>query len=135
MTNPNILFVCVHNSGRSQMAQALFNRMAAGRGSAESAGTLPSESINPVVREAMLEIGVDLTDQYPKIITQDMVDKADRSYTMGCAIDESCPATFVPSEDWGLDDPAGKSLGEVRKIRDEIVARVSSLLEELTILS
>ena len=135
MTNPSILFVCVHNSGRSQMAQALFNRMAAGRGFAESAGTLPGESINPVVHEAMLEIGINLEHQFPKIITQDMVDQADRAYTMGCAIDESCPATFIPSEDWGLDDPAGRSLDEVRKIRDEIVTRISSLIEELDIRS
>ena len=135
MTNPSILFVCVHNSGRSQMAQALFNRMAAGRGFAESAGTLPSESINPVVHEAMLEIGINLEHQFPKIITQDMVDQAARAYTMGCAIDESCPATFIPSEDWGLDDPAGRSLDEVRMIRDEIVTRISSLIEELDIRS
>ena len=117
------------------MAEALFNRMAAGQGSAESAGTLPGELINPVVHEAMLEIDINLQDHYPKIITQDMVDEADYAYTMGCAIDDTCPATFVPSEDWGLNDPAGKSLGEVRKIRDEIVTRVSSLLEELGISS
>ena len=122
------LFVCVHNSGRSQMAEAFTRHLSKGVVEAESAGTEPSQGVNPVVVEAMAEIGIDLTGHYPKVISQDMVDRADSVFTMGCSIDESCPATFVPSEDWGLEDPAGMGIDHVRRIRDQIKAKVRDLL-------
>ena len=122
------LFVCVHNSGRSQMAEAFTRHLSNGVVEAESAGTQPSTGVNPVVVEVMAEIGIDLTGHYPKVITQDMVDRADSVFTMGCSIDESCPAVFVPSEDWGLEDPADQGIDHVRRIRDQIEARVRGLL-------
>ena len=128
------LFVCVHNAGRSQMAAAIFNHLAQKLGiplSAESAGTEPSQGVNPVVVEAMAEVGIDLDSHYPKVISQDMVDRADSVFTMGCSIDESCPAVFVPSEDWGLEDPAGQGIVHVRRIRDRIEAKVRDLLAEV----
>ena len=121
------LFVCVHNSGRSQMAEAFTRLLSNGTVEAESAGTEPSQGVNPVV-VAMSEIGIDLTGHYPKVISQDMVDRADSVFTMGCSIDESCPAVFVPSEDWGLEDPAGSGIEHVRRIRDQIEAKVRELL-------
>ncbi len=122
------LFVCVHNSGRSQMAEAFTRRLSNGAVEAESAGTEPSQGVNPVVIKAMAEIGIDLTGHYPKVISQDMVDRADSVFTMGCSIDESCPAVFVPSEDWGLEDPAGQGIDHVRRIRDRIETKVRDLL-------
>ena len=124
------LFVCVHNSGRSQMAEAFTRYLSNGAVEAESAGTEPSQAVNPVVVEAMAEIGIDLAGHYPKVISHDMVDRADSVFTMGCSIDESCPATFVPSEDWGLEDPAGRGIDHVRGIRDRIEAKVRELLAE-----
>lgn len=127
-----VLFVCVHNSGRSQMAEALLNRMAEGRAAAESAGTEPGEAVNPNAVKAMSELGIDISGARPKVITQEMVDRADRVITMGCSVEESCPALFLPNvEDWGLEDPAGKPLEKVREIRDEISRRVRALLEAL----
>ena len=122
------LFVCVHNSGRSQMAEAFTRHLSNGAVEAESAGTQPSTGVNPIVVEAMAEIGIDLAGHHPKVISQEMVDRADSVFTMGCSIDESCPATFVPSEDWGLEDPAGKDIEHVRRIRDQIKAKVRDLL-------
>ena len=122
------LFVCVHNSGRSQMAEAFTRHLSNGTVSAESAGTEPSTGVNPVVVEAMSEIGIGLDGHYPKVISQEMVDRADSVFTMGCSIDESCPAVFVPSEDWGLEDPAGRGIEHVRRIRDQIEAKVRELL-------
>ncbi len=126
-----VLFVCVHNSGRSQMAAAFMERHANGAVAADSAGTIPSDSVNPVVVEAMKEKGLDVSDGNPKLLTQDMADLADRIITMGCSIEETCPTTFVPTEDWGLDDPAGKAIEQVRAIRDEVQVRVKQLLAEL----
>ena len=126
-----VLFVCVHNSGRSQMAEAFTRVLSAGRVEAISAGTVPGATLNPVVTEAMKERGVSMDGQYPKVIDQQMVDDADHAFTMGCKIDGSCPATFVPSEDWGLDDPAGQSIETVRRIRDEVEARVRGMLERI----
>lgn len=126
-----VLFVCVHNSGRSQMAEALLNRMADGKAVAESAGTEPTEAVNPNAVKAMQELGIDISTARPKLLTQEMVDRADRVITMGCSVEESCPALFLPNvEDWGLEDPAGKPLEKVRGIRDEIVRRVQALLQE-----
>ena len=124
------LYVCVHNSGRSQMAEAFTRHLSNGTVEAESAGTEPSQGVNPVVVDAMAELGIDLAGHYPKVISQEMVDRADSVFTMGCSIDESCPAVFVPSEDWGLEDPAGKDIENVRRIRDQIVVKVRDLLTE-----
>ena len=127
-----ILFVCVHNSGRSQMAEVLLNGMAGGKAVAESAGTEPGEAVNPVAVKAMAELGLDMSGARPKLLTQEMVDRADRVITMGCSVEESCPALFLPNvEDWGLEDPSGKALKKVREIRDEIARRMRALLEDL----
>lgn len=131
-----VLFVCVHNAGRSQMAEGLVNALAAERGlsvRAESAGTVPGTGINPVAREVMAEIGVSLDGHTPKILTQEMADRADRVVTMGCGVDaDACPARIHLSEDWGLDDPKGQSIEKVRAIRDQIRARTEELLKDLT---
>ena len=126
-----VLFVCLHNSGRSQMAEAFLNRLANGHARAESAGTEPASGLNPMVVQAMTQLGFNLSGHAPKLISQEAVDQADRVITMGCSIDEACPATLVPSEDWGLEDPQGKPLEEVRAIRDEIQERVRRLVAEL----
>jgi len=128
-----ILFVCVHNSGRSQMAEALFNQMAKGKAIALSAGTQPAESVNSVVVEAMREVGIDISGNKPKALTMEMVEKADRMITMGCGAEAEavCPASFIETEDWALQDPKGKSIVQVRKIRDEIKGRVTKLLNEV----
>ena len=112
------------------MAEAFTRHLSNGAIEAESAGMEPSQGVNPVVVEAMAEIGIKLDGHYPKLITQNMVDRADSVFTMGCSIDESCPATFVPSEDWGLEDPAGRGIDHVRGIRDRIEAKVRELLVE-----
>ena len=124
-----VLFVCVHKPGRSQMAEAFLNSAGDCSLLATSAGTIPSEHINPVVAEAMLEVGIDISANSPKVITQEMANEADLIITMGCAIDEACPATFLPAEDWGLDDPAGQSIDADRRIRDQIEVKVAELLE------
>lgn len=125
-----VLFVCVHNSGRSQMAEAFFNQLAGGKAKALSAGTNPADSVNPTVIRAMHEVGIDVGGKRPKALTMEMIDQADKVVTMGCGVEEVCPATFVETEDWGLEDPEGKPLDEVRRIRDEIRARVAMMLEE-----
>lgn len=126
-----VLFVCVHNSGRSQMAEAFFNRLAGGKAKAISAGTQPSEEVNPIVAKAMLEAGIDISHNKPKLLTSEMLDKADRVISMGCTNAEACPARWVTTEDWELLDPARKSLEEVIQIRDEVRGRVSKLLDEI----
>jgi len=128
-----ILFVCVHNSGRSQMAEAFFNQLAKGKAQALSAGTQPAYDVNPVVVAAMREVGIDISGNKPKALTMDMVEKADRMITMGCGTEAGavCPASFIETEDWALEDPHGKTLEEVRKIRDEIKDRVTKLLSEI----
>ena len=129
---PEVLFVCVHNAGRSQMAAALLARHAGDRVVVRSAGTAPAETINPVVREAMAEIGIDLAaaGATPKVLTDDAVEASDVVITMGCG--DECP--FFPGKrylDWELDDPAGQDLAAVRPIRDEIDRRVRALVAEL----
>lgn len=124
-----VLFVCVHNAGRSQMAEAFLNAAGSTAFHAESAGTMVADRVNPVVVDAMREEGIDISSQAPKVITQEMADQADLIFTMGCAIDEACPATFLPVEDWGLDDPAGQPMETVRRIRDQIRMKVTELLE------
>ena len=125
-----VLFVCVHNSGRSQMAEAFFNHLAKGRAMATSAGTKPSLLLNPVVVEAMLEDGIETRRQGPKSLTPEMLEGADRVITMGCGVAETCPAGFISIEDWDLDDPEGKSIEEVRRIRDGVKAKVEELVGE-----
>lgn len=129
-----VLFVCVHNAGRSQMAEAFVNHEARERGipiRAESAGTVAGEKINPAAESVMREI-VLMDGQRPKPLTQEMVDEADRVITMGCGVDaEACPARVIFSDDWSLDDPAGSPVEKVREIRDQIRERVETLLTEL----
>jgi Protein-tyrosine-phosphatase len=132
-----VLFVCVHNAGRSQMAEALVNHLARERGlpvRAESAGTEAGEQVNPAAVAAMREIGVSMEGQRPKQLTDAMADAADRVITMGCGVDsDTCPARVRPMlEDWGLDDPKGRPVEAVRAIRDQIGEKVEALLSELT---
>lgn len=127
---PEVLFVCVHNAGRSQMAAALLDRHAAGMIVVRSAGSAPADTINPAVLEVMAEIGLDLSREFPKPLTTEAVQASDVVITMGCG--DACP--FFPGKrylDWDLEDPAGKDTATVRRIRDEIDTRVRSLLTEL----
>jgi arsenate reductase len=127
---PEVLFVCVHNAGRSQMAAGLLHRAAEGRVGVRSAGSMPTDDIHANVREAMAEIGLDLAHEFPKPLTDEVVKAADVVVTMGCG--DACPV--YPGKrylDWELPDPAGKHLEEVRTIRDDIDSRVHKLLEEL----
>ena len=128
-----VVFVCIGNSGRSQIAEAFFNYLAKGKALALSAGTQPADKVNPVVVEAMQEVGIDISGNKPKMLTLEMVEKADRMITMGCGADAGgiCPASFIETEDWALEDPKGKPIAEVRKIRDEIKDRVTKLIERL----
>ena len=127
---PEVLFVCVHNAGRSQMAAALLDHRAEGRVHVRSAGSDPADRINPAVAEAMLELGVDISKEFPKPLTDDAVRAADVVITMGCG--DACPIYLGKRYlDWELDDPAGKSLEAIRPIRDEIDRRVSELLSDL----
>jgi arsenate reductase len=124
-----VLFVCNHNAGRSQMAQAFFERLAAPGMRAESAGTRPAAHLWPEVVEVMAEIGIDLSERRPKELTREMQERADLAVTMGCG--DACP--FVPTtvEDWDLPDPAGKPIDEVRAVRETIQARVQTLVDRL----
>jgi protein-tyrosine-phosphatase len=126
----HVLFVCLHNAGRSQMSQALFERAAAGRHTAESAGTTPGDRVHPEVVEAMGELGIDLAGRRPRKLTTDLAERADVVVTMGCG--DECP--YIPGKrylDWELRDPKGLPLEEVRRVRDEIAGRVEGLLAEL----
>jgi arsenate reductase len=127
---PEVLFVCVHNAGRSQMAAALLQHRAQGKVTVRSAGSAPAETINPAVLTVMAELGLDLSNEVPKKLTTDAVDAADVVITMGCG--DACPV--FPGKrylDWELIDPAGKSVDDVRTIRDDIDRRIRDLLAEL----
>ena len=127
---PEVLFVCVHNAGRSQMAAALLDHHAQGRVHVRSAGSTPADEINAAVVQAMSEIDIDISQEFPKPLTDEFVRGADVVITMGCG--DACP--IYPGKrylDWELDDPSGRSLDDVRPIRDEIDGRVRALLEEL----
>ncbi len=129
-TAPEVLFVCVHNAGRSQMAAALLHHHAAGAVTVRSAGSAPADSVNPAVVAVMAELGLDLTREFPKPLTTEAVQAADVVITMGCG--DACP--YFPGKrylDWKLDDPAGQGADAVRPIRDEIDRRVQALLAEL----
>ena len=124
------LFVCLHNAGRSQMSQALFEQAAGGRHSAASAGTTPAERVHPEVVEAMRELGLDVSGRRPQKLTPELAEPADVVVTMGCG--DECP--YIPGKrylDWELEDPKGRSIDEVRAIRDDIARRVAALVEEL----
>jgi arsenate reductase (thioredoxin) len=125
-----VLFVCLHNAGRSQMSRALFERAAGGRHTADSAGTTPADRVHPEVVEAMRELGLDLADRRPRLLTRELAEHADVVVTMGCG--DECP--YIPGKryvDWDLTDPKGKDLATVRTIRDDIAARVRGLVAEL----
>ena len=128
-----VLFVCVGNSGRSQMAEAFARRLGAGVVEAQSAGTHPASEISPMVRQVMAEIGYDMAGQRPKLVSLDMMKSADRVISMGCGVNTEavCPAALVPTEDWGIQDPDGKPLEDVLEIRDTIRVRVERLVGEM----
>ena len=126
-----VLFVCVGNSGRSQMAEAFFNHLSAGRLVAMSAGTRPATSVSRTAIAAMAELGIDISAQRPKPLTPQMIRQADKIITMGCGVAETCPTGFHPSEDWDLEDTQGQPLEKVRLIRDQIRERVLALLANL----
>ena len=127
-----VLFACVHNSGRSQMAEAFAKHHANGAMEFESAGTMPADRVNPAVVAAMREKGIDISANRPKLLTQGVADRVDNVITMGCSIEEACPALLTPTEDWGLEDPEDKPIEAVREIRDEIDARVRRLVSDQT---
>jgi arsenate reductase (thioredoxin) len=125
-----VLFVCLHNAGRSQMSQALFECAAAGRHTALSAGTTPAERVHPEVVEVMREVGIDLSDRRPQLLTRELAEQADLLVTMGCG--DQCP--YIPGKrylDWELPDPKGRPIAEVRATRDEIARRTRSLVHDL----
>ena len=127
---PSVLFVCVHNAGRSQMAAGFMSTLSGGKVEVLSAGSAPKDSINPIAVEAMAEVGIDIANNVPKILTTEVVQHSDVVITMGCG--DTCP--FFPGkryEDWVLDDPAGQGIESVRVIRDEIKKRVEDLLKEI----
>ena len=125
-----VLLICVHNAGRSQIAEAFFNKLSEGRHRGISGGSNPASQVNPVAVEAMLEVGIDISGKRPKKLDKEMVLQADLAITMGCG-EDACPV--VPNElrDWELEDPHGKPIEEVRAIRDEIRKRITALIIEL----
>lgn len=125
------MFVCVHNSGRSQMAEAFLNHFGSHDVEAISAGTVPGDRVQPNVVAAMRELGIDISQKKPKALTAEMLESADRVVTMGCSQEQACPASLVPVEDWELEDPHGQPLHKVRRIRDQIAARVKKLAADL----
>ncbi|MFC9895057.1 arsenate reductase ArsC [Nocardia sp. NPDC127579] len=130
VSKPSVLFVCVHNAGRSQMAQGFLTHLAGDTIEVRSAGSAPAETLNPAAVEAMREVGIDITDQTPKILTPDTVESSTVVITMGCG--DACPYfPGVDYRDWKLDDPAGRGLDAVRPIRDQIRAHVEELITEL----
>ncbi|MGY1915958.1 arsenate reductase ArsC [Blastococcus sp. SYSU DS0973] len=131
---PSVLFVCVHNAGRSQMAAGWLRHLAGDRVQVRSAGSLPGDQVNPAAVEAMAEVGIDISDQQPKVLTTDAVEASDVVITMGCG--DACP--IFPGKrylDWQLEDPAGKGVDSVRPIRDDIEGRIRGLLAELGVSS
>ncbi|MFF8769783.1 arsenate reductase ArsC [Kitasatospora sp. NPDC015120] len=129
-SKPSVLFVCVHNAGRSQMAAAFLTRLGGDRVQVRSAGSAPAETVNPAVVEALAEVGIDISAEIPKVLTVEAVQASDVVITMGCG--DACP--FFPGKtylDWKLADPAGRGVDAVRPIRDQIEARIRSLLADL----
>ena len=128
----NILFVCVENTGRSQMAEAFFKKYAKNQFNVISAGTSPSSHLNPVVVSVMNELGIDLENQKPQLLSSSMIENSNKTVNMGCMDKESCPSLFVKDvDDWNIEDPKGKSIEDVRKIRDQIKNDVLNLLNSI----
>ena len=128
----NVLFVCVENAGRSQMAEAFFRKFAPNRFNVSSAGTTPSSQLNPIVIQVMKEIGIEMTNQQPKLLSDSMIDSSFKTVNMGCMDKESCPSLFVKDViDWNISDPKEKSLDDVREIRDKIKFEVINLIQSL----
>jgi len=128
----NILFVCVENAGRSQMAEAFFKKYAKNQFNVISAGTSPSSHLNPVVVSVMNELGIDLENQKPQLLSSSMIENSNKTVNMGCMDKESCPSLFVNDvDDWNIEDPKGKSIEDVRKIRDQIKNDVLNLLNSI----
>lgn len=129
MKKPSVLFVCVHNAGRSQMAAAFLTHLAGDSVEVRSAGSAPADSINPAVVAAMLELGIDISHEVPKVLTTSAVEESDVVITMGCG--DACP--YFPGKrylDWKLEDPAGQGVASIRPIRDEIKTRIEALIAE-----
>lgn len=126
-----ILFICVENACRSQMAEVFFNKYSVGKAVAVSAGTRPANQVDPKAVEVMKEVGIDISKQKPKLLTQEMTKGTDRIVTMGCGA-EFCPAPYVKAEDWSIEDPSGKSLEKFREVRDEIRRKVEKLIKEIS---
>ncbi|QDI88473.1 arsenate reductase ArsC [Candidatus Nitrosopumilus sp. SW] len=128
----NVLFVCVENAGRSQMAEAFFRKYAPSKYDVISAGTAPSSQLNPIVVEVMKEIGIDMMQQSPKNLSNEMIETSLKTINMGCMDKESCPALFVNEVlDWNISDPKEKPIDDVREIRDQILKKVLQLIESL----
>ncbi len=131
MSGPQILFVCVENAGRSQMAEGFF-REYGHKFQVVSAGTEPESTLNPIVVDAMKEVGIDITNQKPKLFSNQMIENSTKTVNMGCMDKESCPSLFVKDVlDWNITDPKGKTIEEVRKIRDQIKSKVLELIKKL----
>lgn len=129
----NILFVCVENAGRSQMAEAFAKKYGVSKLEASSAGTMPAKEVDPVIIEIMREKGIDLSTNEPKLVTVQMVQEADIIIVMGCSAQGFCPAPLLNKVvDWGIEDPKGKPIEKAREIRDEIEKKVKKLIEEMT---
>ena len=128
----NVLFVCVENAGRSQMAESFFKKFTKDRFNVISAGTVPSKNLNPIVVQVMKEIGIDMTSQSPKTISNSMIDNSFKTVNMGCMDKESCPALFVKDViEWNIQDPKEKTIEQVRKIRDQIKSEVLNLIKSI----
>jgi len=130
MKKKKVLFVCVENACRSQMAEAFLNKLSSGKIVGSSAGVKPTERVNSRAIEVMREIGIDMSKQKPKMLTKEIIEEADKVITMGCGVDV-CPAPLVESEDWGIEDPSGKSIEKFREVRDKIKRRVEELIKEI----
>ena len=127
-----VLFVCVENAGRSQIAEGFFKKLAPSECEGISAGTIPVSEINPLAIKAMKEVDIDISDNKSKLVTNEMIEESDSVVNMGCMDKESCPALFVEEiDDWDIEDPKGKSIEEIRKIRDTIETKVKKLVSEL----
>jgi len=132
MKMKRVLFVCVENAGRSQMAEAFANHYGKGKVVASSAGVMLADKVNPIVVEVMKEKGIDISMNKPKLLTAQMAEEADKIITMGCSVEKFCPAPLLKNVvDWGLEDPKGKPIEKVREIRDEIEVKVLKLIEEI----
>ena len=128
----NVLFVCVENAGRSQMAESFFKKFTKDRFNVISAGTIPSKNLNPIVVQVMKEIGIDMTSQSPKTISNSMIDNSFKTVNMGCMDKESCPALFVKDViDWNIPDPKEKTIEQVREIRDQIKSEVLNFINSI----